>query len=78
VARRQQLGRLAALARRTGFGLFAAAVVGVVVAVPAGLPGWLVAAVVVALVVGSVLLAPALVIGFGVRAAEREDRQGRP
>jgi hypothetical protein len=39
-----------------------------------GLTGLVVAVVVGALVTGSLLLAPAIIIGFGVRAAEREDR----
>jgi hypothetical protein len=45
----------------------------------AGLTAGLVAVIVGALVVGSLLLAPAIVVGYAVKAADREDRerQGR-
>jgi len=46
-----------------------------VVAMATGLPGALVGGVVAALVLGSVVLAPAIVVGYGVRAADREDRE---
>jgi hypothetical protein len=42
-----------------------------------GLTGGLVIAIVVALGVGSVLLAPAIVVGYAVKAADREDRERR-
>ena len=39
----------------------------------------LVTVIVVSMVVGSVILAPAIVFGYGVKAAERDDaEQGRP
>ena len=41
----------------------------------AGYDGPLVVAIVTALIVGSVVLAPAIVFGYAVRAAEREDRE---
>jgi hypothetical protein len=37
--------------------------------------GAIVALVVSALVIGSVLLAPAIVVGYAVKAADREDRE---
>jgi hypothetical protein len=42
--------------------------------VAAGLPGWSVTVVVAALAVSTVALVPALILGYGVRAAERDDR----
>ena len=45
-----------------------------VVAFVVGFTGPLVAAIVGALVVGSLLLAPAIVLGYAVKAAEKEDR----
>jgi hypothetical protein len=45
------------------------------VALATDLPRGLVAAVVASVVVGSAVLAPAIVLGFAARAAEREDRE---
>jgi len=73
-ARRARVGRLAARARAAGWALFGVAVVAFAAGLTLGLTGLVVAVVVGALVTGSLLLAPAIIIGFGVRAAEREDR----
>jgi hypothetical protein len=45
------------------------------VALATDLPGGLVATVVACLIVGSAVLAPAIVLGYAARAAEREDRE---
>jgi hypothetical protein len=74
-ARRAQLARLADVGQRIGYGLFGVAVVAFVVGVIVGLTGAFVAVVIASLVVGSLVLAPAIVIGFAARAAEREDRE---
>ena len=74
-ARRAQLARLADIGQRVGYALFGVAVVTFVVGVIVGLNGGFVAIVVAALVIGSLVLAPAIVIGFAARAAEREDRE---
>lgn len=42
-----------------------------------GFAAWLVTTIVAAMAVGSILLAPAIVFGYGIRAAEREER-GEP
>jgi hypothetical protein len=75
LARRRQLARGAELAQRAGYGLFGAAVVLFVVGFVAGFTGGVVAAILVALGVGSALLAPAIVLGYAVKAADREDRE---
>jgi hypothetical protein len=75
LARRRQLARGAELAQRVGYGLFGAAVVLFVVGFVAGFTGAVVTATLVALGVGSALLAPAIVIGYAVKAADREDRE---
>jgi hypothetical protein len=76
-ARRDRAARLASSARRAGYGLLVLA--GVVFAV--GLAWRLTTVVTVivmaCLVAGSVVLAPAIVVGYGVRAAEREEREER-
>lgn len=69
------VARLAAIGRRVGYGLLGLALVLFGVALATDLPGGLVAAVVACLVVGSAVLAPAIVLGFAARAAEREDRE---
>ncbi len=40
-----------------------------------GFKGPIVTAITVCLVVGSILLAPAIVLGYAVKAAERDDRE---
>ena len=72
--RREQMGRLASLARRAGWSLFGLAVVVFVAGAVIGLTTLVVVLVVGSLVLGSALLLPAIIIGFGVSAAEREDR----
>jgi hypothetical protein len=77
LARRRRIARWAETGQRLGYLLFGVAVVLFVVAVVTDLPGALVTAVVAALGLGSVVLAPAIVVGYGVRAADREDRERR-
>ena len=77
-ARRARIARAVEVAQRVGYGLFGVAVVGFVVGFAVGFDGAHVAVVVTALLVGSAVLAPAIVLGYAVKAAEREDReQGR-
>jgi len=75
LVRRRQLARGAELAQRAGYGLFGLAVVLFVVGFVAGFTGGVVTAILGALGVGSALLAPAIVIGYAVKAADREDRE---
>ncbi len=72
--RREQMARLAARARRAGWALFGLAVVAFVGGLVIGLTGFVVVVVVASLALGSALLLPAIIVGFGVTAAEREDR----
>lgn len=72
-ARRQRIGAAAAAAKRAGYLLFGVAMVAFVVAVLADFPPALVTVVVASMAVGSLLLAPAIVIAYGVQKAERED-----
>jgi hypothetical protein len=73
-ARRAQIAHWALLANRVGYLLFGVAVALFIAAFVVGFTGPLVAAIVGALVLGSMLLAPAIVIGYAVKAAEKEDR----
>ena len=74
-ARRARIARLVDVGQRLGYTLFGLAVVLFIVGFVAGYSGGLVVAIVSALVVGSLVLAPAIVFGYAVRAAEREDRE---
>ena len=67
------MARLAATGKRAGYGLFLVAMVAFVAAAASDFPDALVTTVVAALAVGSLVLAPSIVVGYGVRAAERED-----
>lgn len=76
LARRARIARLADLGQRVGYALFGAAMVAFVAGFITEFRPWLVSLIVTALVVGSVVLAPAIVFGYGVKAADREDREG--
>ena len=74
-ARRQRIAHLNLLANRIGYLLWALAISCFVMAFAFGFKGPLVTAVVVLLIAGSVLLAPSIIIGYAVKAAERDDRE---
>jgi hypothetical protein len=76
--RRARIARLVALGKRVGYGLYLVAIVGFGLGFVVGFDGLLGATVIWCLVVGSIVLAPAIVFGYAVTAAERDDReQGR-
>ena len=74
-ARRARIGRLVAIAQRVGYAALAVAVVAFAIGLSTNFPGWSVTLSVAALVAGTVILPVPIVIGYGVRAAEREDRR---
>lgn len=74
LARRERIRRLCDLGQRVGYSCFALAVVLFVVAFIAQFPSWLVTVIIAAMVVGSLVLAPAIVFSYGVKAADAEDR----
>ncbi len=71
--RRQRVAHLNLLANRIGYLFYALAISSFVMAYAFGFKGPLVTFVIVCLVIGSILLAPSIVIGHAVKAAERED-----
>jgi hypothetical protein len=75
LVRRRRIARRADLAQRVGYVLFGVAIVAFLVGFAVGFRQALVTTVLVALALGSVFLAPAIVFGYAVRAAEREDRE---
>jgi hypothetical protein len=72
--RRERIARLASAARKAGWAFFGLAVVAFIAGLVIGLSGLVVVVVVGSLALGSALLLPAIIVGFGVTAAEREDR----
>jgi hypothetical protein len=74
IVRRRRLARWADRGQRAGYAFFGVAIVLFVVGFVVGFSSGMVTAVVAALVAGSLALAPAIVIGYAVRAADRDDR----
>ena len=74
-ARRAKFARWTLLANRIGYLLVAVAVATFVIGFAVGFSAGVATVVLVALVAGCILLAPSIVLGYGVKAAEREDRE---
>ena len=74
--RRARIARWVTIGQRLGYGLFGLACVAFVVGFAVGFEDWITTVVLVAMIVGSIVLAPAIVFGYGVRAADRADREG--
>jgi hypothetical protein len=75
LVRRARIARAVGVAKRLGYLLLLAAVVLFAVAAFTDFPNGLVTATVVALVAACVVLPAPIVLGYGLRAAEREDRE---
>ncbi|HEX3393165.1 MAG TPA: hypothetical protein VHS52_01445 [Acidimicrobiales bacterium] len=76
LARRARMKRLAGLGKRIGYSCLLLAAVAFAVGFARDFTPAVVTVVVVALVTGSVVLLPAIIVGYGVMAAEREERGG--
>lgn len=75
VATRHRVARYVDLGRRIGFGALAVAIALFAVALYWDLPSLIVQLVIAALVVACLTLLPAIIMGYGIAAAEREDRE---
>jgi hypothetical protein len=73
-ARRAQIARWTKLANRAGYLLLGVAVVLFFVALATGFTSTMAGLVIAALVAACVLLAPSIVLGYAIKAAERDDR----
>ena len=71
--RRARIARVVSLGLRLGYGLFLLAMVLFVIGLVIGYTDGLVSVIVLSPVVGSIVLAPAIVFNYAVRAAERDD-----
>jgi protein-S-isoprenylcysteine O-methyltransferase Ste14 len=74
-ARRALVAKWTRVANQAGYVLLAAAVVLFFVALLTEFSGTMATLVVAALVAAWVLLAPSIILGYAVKAAEREDRE---
>lgn len=75
--RRARIARGVGLAKRLGYFALLAAMVCFAIAAGTGFPGALVTVTIVALVAACVVLPVPIILGYGLRAAEREERQER-
>jgi uncharacterized membrane protein HdeD (DUF308 family) len=74
-ARRQQVARWSLLANRIGYLFVAVAVAVFIIGFVLGFTPPVVAIVVATLLIGCALLLPSIILGYAVKAAEREDRE---
>jgi len=74
-ARRAQVARWTVLANRVGYVLLAVAVALFFAALIVGFNATMATIVVVTMVVAFVLLAPSIVLGYAVKAADRDDHE---
>ena len=75
--RRTRIARVVRYAKRAGYAALAVAVVSFVIAAATDFPALAVDLSIAALVAAIVILPVPIVLGYGVRAAEREDREER-
>ena len=75
LARRRRLARWSATGRRAGYGLYGLSLAAFAVGLATGFTTAPATIATVALLVGSVFLAPSIIVGYGVRAADRADRE---
>jgi energy-converting hydrogenase Eha subunit G len=75
VTQRASVSRFVKAGKRVGYSLWLIAIVLFFILFSTNFDGPLVTVVVITLIVGSVILLPSIVMGYAVRAAEREDRQ---
>ena len=73
--KRNRITRWVSLGQRIGYALFAIACIAFFIGFAVGFKTWLVNLIVASLVIGSLILAPAIVFGYGVKAAARADRE---
>src|SRR5215212_4029899 len=75
VVGRASIARWVGLAKRLGYGLLLLAVIAFVIAAVSGFPSGVTTVTVVALLAACAVLPVPIVLGYGLRAAEREDRE---
>jgi hypothetical protein len=76
LARRARIAHAVQIAQRAGYLALGIAIVAFIAAFASGFPAWLVTITITALVAAIVILPIPIIFGYGVRAAEREERGG--
>jgi|GEM_PF-868213 len=76
--RRARIAHLVQVAQRVGYSALLMAIVAFAVGLVTGFPRWLVTVTIVGLVAAIVILPVPIVLGYGVRAAERDERRENP
>ena len=74
-ARRRKIAKYTLLANRIGYLFYALAIATFIIGFAISFNGAVSAIVIGSLIIGSILLAPAIVLGYAIKAAEREDRE---
>jgi hypothetical protein len=72
-ARRAMVAKWNTIATKVGYALFALAIVMFFVALATDFSSGKVTIITTSMIIGSVLLAPAIVVGYAVKAAEKDD-----
>jgi hypothetical protein len=75
VARRARIARFASLGKRVGYLALLVAIVAFFVGVGTSFPSWTVGVCIAGMAIACVVLPIPIVLGYGVRAAAREDRE---
>ena len=75
LVKRAKISRLTSLSMRAGLGLYALASVFFAIALVSGFTTFLTSSMTVFLILGSLILAPAMVFHYAVKAADRADRE---
>ncbi len=74
-ARRRKIARYTLLANRVGYLFYALAIATFIIGFAFSFNGAVSAIVIGSLIIGSILLAPAIVLGYGIKAADRDGRE---
>lgn len=74
-ARRAVIAKWTLLANRVGYLFVALAIALFVIAFVVGFSGVMATLVIISLLIGCALLAPSIILGYAVKAAERDDRE---
>jgi len=73
--RRIRIAKIVKLGKRVGYSLFLASIVLFFVGLAVNFSDTLASIIVACMVIGSLVLAPAIVMGYAVRSAHREDHE---
>jgi uncharacterized membrane protein len=75
LARRSRIAFWVSIGKKCGYGLYLVSIVGFFVSRVVRMTDAWVALIIGSMLIGSVFLIPAIIFGYAVKAAEREDRQ---